>query len=167
MLKGIVIAVALALICLANSDVRADSPSEASHSRWTQSLLPLHDEGWENIAVAADSFVIYISNRPVVRDGDAAVVSVRSEWMDPQEQPPSRIGKFLSLISRIEVNCTTHTYRHVAETEYAGNNLTGEVSTADLPELKNWTNLFPEPVAQQIVMAACSRVGATSAAPSK
>jgi hypothetical protein len=81
--------------------------------------------------------------------------------------PPTRIGKFLSLNSRIEFNCETLTYRHLAETQYAGNNLTGEASSADIADLKTWTNIFPQSVAEQLLTAVCRRAGTKSTALSK
>ena len=153
------IAVALALIFFGTGNAQAESPTEATHARWMQSLLPLQDEGWENIAVADSPFVIYVSFGSAIHDGEVVVVPVRSEWMSPQEQPPTRIGKFLSVISRIEFNCQAMTFRHLAETQYAGNNLTGEASSADAPELKAWANLFPQAVSAQMLTAVCSRAG--------
>jgi hypothetical protein len=167
MRKALAIAAAVTLFCFANGTVRADAPPEATGARWMQTLLPLQNDGWENIAVAGSPFVVYISFKWAVHDEDRIVVPVRSEWMDPQEQPPTRIGKFLSLISRVEFNCKTMTYRHLAETQYAGRNLTGEASSADAAELNTWTNVFPQPVAESILAVVCSRGGTKSTAPSK
>jgi hypothetical protein len=155
------------MFCLGGDKVKAEPPPEATHARWMQTLLPLRADGWENISVAENAFVIYVSFRSAVHDGELVVVPVRSDWMDPQEQPPTRIGKFLSLISRIEFNCKTLTYRHLAETQYAGNNLTGEASSADAADLMTWTNIFPQPVAEQVLTAVCRRAETQSTDVSK
>jgi hypothetical protein len=53
--KVLGIAGAVTMFCLGNFKVRAEPPPEAIHAHWMQTLLPLQDDGWENIAVAADA----------------------------------------------------------------------------------------------------------------
>lgn len=134
----------------------ASAPADASAPGWTQHLQPLRAEDWELVPASSDQFVLYVSPASAVSQNSSITASVRSEWRDPQEEPHTRIGKFLSSISRVEFNCTTHALRHVSATAYAGNNLTGESSSADAAELDGWNALLLQPLSQQLLGVICA-----------
>ena len=157
MVKVILGASAWTALCLACGSVDAGQPVETTASAWVQTLLPMHEDGWENVAVTDQRVVVSVAFRSAVRDGSIVTASVRAEWMNPQETPHTRISKFLSTISRIEYNCATGSYRNLFDVAYAGNNLSGEASSPDTSALGAWGTLFPEPIAQQILTAVCHR----------
>jgi hypothetical protein len=157
-------AIAAALMWLGNNGVKADQviavqSTETPPAAWLQSIRPMQEEGWERVEVASKLFVVYAQYGSVVRDGATVSVPLRSEWVDPQASPTTRISTYLSDVSRIEFNCAAKSYHHLADTAYAGNNLTGESASADTNQLEAWTAMFPEPIGQRILSAVCSRVG--------
>lgn len=161
-------AIAAACMWLSNNGVKADQvsaiqPAEAPPASWLKSIRPMQEEGWEPVEVGSKLFVVYAAYSSAVHDGANVLVPVRSEWVDPQASPPTRISTYMSDLSRIEFNCAAKSYRHLADTAYAGNNLTGEASSADTNQLEAWTAMFPEPVGQRILSAVCSRVGLSRA----
>jgi hypothetical protein len=157
-------AIAAAWMWLGINGVKADQvaavqPAETPPASWSKSIRPIQEEGWERVEVGSKLFVVYAAYSSVIHDGANVLVPVRAEWMDPQESPPTRISTYLSDLSRIEFNCAAKSYRHRADTAYAGNNLTGEAASADANQLEAWTAMFPEPIGQRILSAVCSRVG--------
>jgi|SRR5665213_3278217 len=161
-----VLAIAAVWMWLGNTGVAADQvtavqPTTTPQASWLKSIRPMQEEGWERVDVGSTLFVVYAAYRSVIHDGANVLLPIRSEWMDPQASPPTRISTFLSDLSRIEFNCAAKSYRHLADTAYAGNNLTGEAASADSNQLEAWTGMFPEPIGQRILSAVCSRVGAS------
>jgi len=159
-----VLAIAVAWMWLGNNGVKADQvnavqPAETPPASWLKSIRPMQEEGWEPVDVGSKRFVVYAAYSSVSHDGVNAVVPIRSEWVDPQDTPTTRITTYLSDVSRIEFNCAAKSYHHQADTAYAGNNLTGEAASADANQLDAWTAVFPEPFGQRILNAVCSRVG--------
>lgn len=159
-----VFAIAVAWMWLGNNAVKADQviavqPTETPPASWLKSIRPMQEEGWERVEVGSKLFVVYAAYSSAIHDGANVLVPVRSEWVDPQASLPTRISTYLSDVSRIEFNCAAKSYRHLADTAYAGNNLTGEAASADTNQLEAWTAMFPEPFGQRILSAVCTRVG--------
>lgn len=90
---------------------------------WVRTLDPMAAGGWEFRAVAADgSWATYSTNHQMKRAGSQVTVWLRQEYAEPQS---GGNGKYLSLVEKIQYDCTKDRARPLLVIYYAGNNIQG------------------------------------------
>ena len=90
---------------------------------WVRTLDPMSAGGWEFRAVAADgSWATYSTIHQMKRAGSQVTVWLRQEYAEPQAGDN---GKYLSVVEKIQYDCTKDRARPLLVIYYAGNNIQG------------------------------------------
>jgi hypothetical protein len=113
----------------AEEQARAAQLSRAREARrtnpmsWVKTLDPMAAGGWEFRAVAADgSWATYSTTHQIKRAGSQVTVWLRQEYAEPQT---GSNGKYLSVVEKIQYDCTKDRARPLLIIYYAGNNIQG------------------------------------------
>jgi hypothetical protein len=102
---------------------RAREVRRADPMAWVRTLDPMAAGGWEFRAVAADgSWATYSTTHQMKRAGSQVTVWLRQEYAEPQA---SDNGKYLSVVEKIQYDCTKDRARPLLVIYYAGNNIQG------------------------------------------
>jgi hypothetical protein len=114
---------------LADEQARAAQLSREREARranpmaWVRTLDPMAAGGWEFRAVAADgSWATYSTTHQMKRAGSQVTVWLRQEYAEPQA---GSNGKYLSVVEKIQYDCTRDRARPLLIIYYAGNNIQG------------------------------------------
>jgi hypothetical protein len=114
---------------LADEQARATQLSREREARradpmaWVRTLDPMAAGGWEFRAVAADgSWATYSTTHQMKRSGGQVTVWLRQEYAEPQA---GGSGKYLSVVEKIQYDCTRDRARPLLIIYYAGNNIQG------------------------------------------
>ena len=90
---------------------------------WVRTLDPMAAGGWEFRAVAADgAWATYSTTHQMKRAGGQVTVWLRQEYAEPQA---GGSGKYLSVVEKIQYDCTRDRARPLLIIYYAGNNIQG------------------------------------------
>ena len=90
---------------------------------WVRTLDPMSAGGWEFRAVAADgSWATYSTIHQMKRAGSQVTVWLRQEYAEPQAGDNF---KYLSVVEKIQYDCTKDRARPLLVIYYAGNNIQG------------------------------------------
>jgi hypothetical protein len=90
---------------------------------WVRTLDPMAAGGWEFRAVAADgSWATYSTVHQMKRAGSQVTVWLRQEYAEPQAGDN---GKYLSVVEKIQYDCTKDRARPLLVIYYTGNNIQG------------------------------------------
>jgi hypothetical protein len=90
---------------------------------WVRTLDPMTAGGWEFRAVAADgSWATYSTVHQMKRAGSQVTVWLRQEYAEPQAGDN---GKYLSVVEKIQYDCTKDRARPLLVIYYTGNNIQG------------------------------------------
>src|ERR1700693_4565295 len=96
---------------------------------WVRTLDPMAAGGWEFRAVAADgSWATYSTIHQMKRAGSKVTVWLRQEYAEPQAGDN---GKYLSVVEKIQYDCTKDRARPLLVIYYAGNNIQGSEQTEE------------------------------------
>jgi hypothetical protein len=102
---------------------RAREARRANPMAWVGTLDPMAAGGWEFRAVAADgSWATYSTTHQMKRAGGQVTVWLRQEYAEPQA---GGSGKYLSVVEKIQYDCTKDRSRPLLIIYYAGNNIQG------------------------------------------
>jgi hypothetical protein len=114
---------------LADEQARAAQLSREREARranpmaWVATLDPMAPGGWEFRAVAADgSWATYSTTHQMKRAGSQVTVWLRQEFAEPQA---GSNGKYLSVVEKIQYDCTRDRARPLLIIYYAANNIQG------------------------------------------
>jgi hypothetical protein len=114
---------------LADEQARAAQLSREREARradpmaWVRTLDPMAAGGWEFRAVAADgAWATYSTTHQMKRAGGQVTVWLRQEYAEPQA---GSNGKYLSVVEKIQYDCTRDRARPLLIIYYAGNNIQG------------------------------------------
>ena len=112
---------------LADEQARSTQLSREREARradpmaWVRTLDPMAAGGWEFRAVAADgSWATYSTTHQMKRSGSQVTVWLRQEYAEPQAG-----GKYMSVVEKIQYDCTKDRARPLLIIYYAGNNIQG------------------------------------------
>jgi hypothetical protein len=95
----------------------------ANPMAWVRTLDPMAGGGWDFRAVAADgSWATYSTTHQMKRAGSQVTVWLRQEYAEPQA---GSSGKYLSVVEKIQYDCTRDRSRPLLIIYYAGNNIQG------------------------------------------
>jgi hypothetical protein len=133
---------------LADEQARATQLSREREARradpmaWVRTLDPMAAGGWEFRAVAADgSWATYSTTHQMKRVGSQVTVWLRQEYAEPQA---GGSGKYLSVVEKIQYDCTRDRARPLLIIYYAGNNIQGsEQSEETDPKTAVWNAIVP------------------------
>jgi hypothetical protein len=133
---------------LADEQARATQLSRERESRradpmaWVRTLDPMAAGGWEFRAVAADgSWATYSTTHQMKRAGSQVTVWLRQEYAEPQAGGSS---KYLSVVEKIQYDCTRDRARPLLIIYYAGNNIQGsEQSEETDAKTAGWNPIVP------------------------
>jgi hypothetical protein len=102
---------------------RAREARRADPMAWVRTLDPMAAGGWEFRAVAADgSWATYSTTHQMKRAGSQVTVWLRQEYAEPQT---GGNGKYLSIVEKIQYDCTKDRARPLLIIYYSGNNIQG------------------------------------------
>jgi hypothetical protein len=114
---------------LADEQARAAQVAREREARradpmaWVRTLDPMAAGGWEFRAVAADgAWATYSTTHQMKRAGGQVTVWLRQEYAEPQA---GSNGKYLSVVEKIQYDCTRDRARPLLIIYYAGNNIQG------------------------------------------
>jgi len=114
---------------LADEQARAAQLSREREARranpmaWVRTLDSMAAGGWEFRAVAADgSWATYSTTHQMKRAGSQVTVWLRQEYAEPQA---GSNGKYLSVVEKVQYDCTRDRARPLLIIYYAGNNIQG------------------------------------------
>jgi hypothetical protein len=133
---------------LADEQARATQLSREREARradpmaWVRTLDPMAAGGWEFRAVAADgSWATYSTTHQMKRAGSQVTVWLRQEYAEPQA---GGSGKYLSLVEKIQYDCTRDRARPLLIIYYAGNNIQGSEQSEEVdPKTAVWNAIVP------------------------
>jgi hypothetical protein len=95
----------------------------ANPMAWVRTLDPMAAGGWEFRAVAADgSWATYSTTHQMKRAGSQVTVWLRQEYAEPQAGGG---GQYLSVVEKIQYDCTRDRSRPLLIIYYTGNNIQG------------------------------------------
>jgi len=131
---------------LADGQARATQLSREREARradpmaWVRTLDPMAAGGWEFRAVAADgSWATYSTTHQMKRAGSQVTVWLRQEYAEPQSG-----GKYLSVVEKIQYDCTRDRARPLLIIYYAGNNIQGSEQSEEVdPKTAVWNAIVP------------------------
>jgi hypothetical protein len=114
----------------------------ANPMAWVRTLDPMAAGGWEFRAVAADgSWATYSTTHQMKRAGSQVTVWLRQEYAEPQA---GGSGKYLSVVEKIQYDCTRDRARPLLIIYYTGNNIQGgEQSEEADPKTAVWNAIVP------------------------
>jgi hypothetical protein len=121
---------------------RERAARKADPMAWVRTLNPMAAGGWEFRAVANDgSWATYSSSHQMKRSGKLVSVWLRQEYAEPQSGSE---GKFLSVVQKVQYDCTKQQARTLLIVYYTENNIQGseESEEAD-PKTAAWTAIVP------------------------
>jgi hypothetical protein len=133
---------------LADEQARATQLSREREARradpmaWVRTLDPMAAGGWEFRAVAADgSWATYSTTHQMKRAGSQVTVWLRQEYAEPQA---GGSGKYLSVVEKIQYDCTRDRARPLLIIYYAGNNIQGSEQSEEVdPKTAVWNAIVP------------------------
>jgi hypothetical protein len=133
---------------LADEQARAAQLSRQRESRradpmaWVRTLDPMAAGGWEFRAVAADgSWATYSTTHQMKRTGSQVTVWLRQEYAEPQT---GGNGKYLSVVEKIQYDCTKDLARPLLIIYYAANNIQGSEQSEEVDaKTAVWNAIVP------------------------
>jgi hypothetical protein len=133
---------------LADEQARAAQLSREREARrtnpmsWVKTLDPMAAGGWEFRAVAADgSWATYSTAHQMKRAGSQVTVWLRQEYAEPQT---GGNGKYLSVVEKIQYDCTKDRARPLLIVYYAGNNIQGSEQSEEVDSKTTaWNAIVP------------------------
>jgi hypothetical protein len=133
---------------LADEQARATQLSREREARradpmaWVRTLDPMAAGGWEFRAVAADgSWATYSTTHQMKRVGSQVTVWLRQEYAEPQA---GGSGKYLSVVEKIQYDCTRDRARPLLIIYYAGNNIQGSEQSEEADaKTAVWSAIVP------------------------
>jgi hypothetical protein len=133
---------------LADEQARATQLSREREARranpmaWVGTLDPMAPGGWEFRAVAADgSWATYSTTHQMKRAGSQVTVWLRQEFAEPQA---GSNGKYLSVVEKIQYDCTRDRARPLLIIYYAGNNIQGSEQSEEADaKTAVWSAIVP------------------------
>ena len=133
---------------LADGQARATQLSREREARradpmaWVRTLDPMAAGGWEFRAVAADgSWATYSTTHQMKRVGSQVTVWLRQEYAEPQA---GGSGKYLSVVEKIQYDCTKARARPLLIIYYAGNNIQGSEQSEEVDaKTAVWNAIVP------------------------
>jgi hypothetical protein len=131
---------------LADGQARATQLSREREARradpmaWVRTLDPMAAGGWEFRAVAADgSWATYSTTHQMKRSGSQVTVWLRQEYAEPQAG-----GKYMSVVEKIQYDCTKDRARPLLIIYYAGNNIQGSEQSEEVDaKTAVWNAIVP------------------------
>jgi hypothetical protein len=131
---------------LADGQARATQLSREREARradpmaWVRTLDPMAAGGWEFRAVAADgSWATYSTTHQMKRAGGQVTVWLRQEYAEPQAG-----GKYMSVVEKIQYDCTRDRARPLLIIYYAGNNIQGSEQSEEVDaKTAVWNAIVP------------------------
>jgi hypothetical protein len=133
---------------LADEQARATQLSREREARradpmaWVRTLDPMAAGGWEFRAVAADgSWATYSTTHQMKRAGSQVTVWLRQEYAEPQAGGG---GKYMSVVEKIQYDCTRDRARPLLIIYYAGNNIQGSEQSEEVDaKTAVWNAIVP------------------------
>jgi hypothetical protein len=133
---------------LADEQARATQLSREREARradpmaWVRTLDPMAAGGWEFRAVAADgSWATYSTTHQMKRVGSQVTVWLRQEYAEPQA---GGSGKYMSVVEKIQYDCTKDRARPLLIIYYAGNNIQGSEQSEEVDaKTALWNAIVP------------------------
>jgi hypothetical protein len=121
---------------------RAREARRADPMTWVRTLDPMAPGGWEFRAVAADgSWATYSTTHQMKRAGSQVTVWLRQEYAEPQA---GGSGKYLSVVEKIQYDCTKDRARPLLIIYYAGNNIQGSEQSEEIDsKTAPWNAIVP------------------------
>src|SRR5882757_7514683 len=121
---------------------RAREARRADPMAWVRTLDPMAAGGWEFRAVAADgSWATYSTAHQMKRAGSQVTVWLRQEYAEPQAVGS---GKYLSVVEKIQYDCTKDRARPLLIIYYAANNIQGSEQSEEVDaKTAVWNAIVP------------------------
>jgi hypothetical protein len=115
---------------------------KADPMAWVRTLDPMSAGGWEFRAVATDgSWAAYSTQHQMKRSGNLVSVWLRQEYAEPQV---GSNGKYLSLVEKIQYDCSKERARALLVIYYAGNNVQGSEQSEEVDAKSAvWSAIVP------------------------
>lgn|SRR5690348_2131519 len=134
-------------------------PAPGPDALWVATLLPLPAGGWKyffDSRSVSNEFALYVSTHKVRFRGSIVTAWFRSEFLTAQ----SYVGyRYLSAVTRVEMDCKADSTRQLAATFYSENNLAGTAdSEVANPKMAQWIPAAPGTLAEQMVDWACAKL---------
>jgi hypothetical protein len=147
---------------LADQKIRAEqlekerAARQANPMAWVKTLDPLTSGGWEFRTVADDgSWASFSTTHQMKRSGKIVSVWLRQEFAEPQLDPSG--DAYLSIVQKIDYDCTKVQARPVLVIYYSANNIKGNAQTEQAdPKQAPWTPIVPGTLAETNLQWACS-----------
>lgn len=129
---------------------------QANPMAWVKTLDPLTSGGWEFRTVADDgSWASFSTTHQMKRSGKIVSVWLRQEFAEPQLDPSG--DAYLSIVQKIDYDCTKVQARPVLVIYYSANNIKGNAQTEQAdPKQAPWTPIVPGTLAETNLQWACS-----------
>jgi hypothetical protein len=151
--------------CLAIAAEQKKAEYADTRDAWAASLDKLPNGGWIFLMVSPDgTYAIFGSHRHATREGNIAAIWLRYEYRDQQKN--NMASQYRSEVERDMYDCSRITFKGVAFTYYASNNLGGDGLPYTYDEAKvAWTPAIPGTVGDSLLDWACKTTSRPRAKP--
>lgn len=129
---------------------------QADPMAWVKTLDPMTSGGWEFRTVASDgSWATYSTTQQLKRSSKGVTVWLRQEFAEPQRD--SNDDSYLSLVQKVEYDCTKSRARPLLVIYYAQNNIKGNAQTEEAdPKQAPWGPIVPGTLGDSNFQWACT-----------
>lgn len=131
-----------AALARSEQQARDRAARKADPMAWVKTLDPMLAGGWEFRAVASDgSWAAFATRHQIKRAASLVTVWLRQEYAEPQT---GGSGNYLSVVEKVQYDCTKEHARPLVIIYYAANNIQGGEQTEEA-DLKTaaWNPIVP------------------------